>query len=102
MRTYNDFQSKRETLKMTSELFDNINKLTTEEVCERIKSGYYSDTSLETAAAVLKLRGLDAPAVDENYTRPSIPFYKSHPIWFWTFAGAGLTALGRLISKLGQ
>lgn len=87
---------------MTSELFDNINKLTTEEVCERIKSGYYSDTSLEIATAVLKLRGVDAPAVDENYQTPSIPFYKSHPIWFWTFAGAGMTAFGRLISKLLQ
>jgi hypothetical protein len=84
---------------MNSELFENLNKLSDEEISLRVKGGYYTNEAHNVAVEVLKSRGLPVPEVQEGYIEPKIPFRKSHPIWFWTFVGAFATAFGRLIKQ---
>jgi hypothetical protein len=84
---------------MTSELFQNLNRLSDEEISLRVKGGYYSDEANNVAVEILKSRGLAVPEVIEGYIEPKVPFRKSHPIWFWTFVGAFGTAFGRLIKQ---
>jgi hypothetical protein len=66
----------------------------------------HADTLVEgyqgVAEKILTERNISIPIFDENYSSPKIPFYKSHPIWFWTFFGAGVTVLTRLIQKIAN
>jgi hypothetical protein len=83
-----------------SDLYNSLNKLRSEEISERIKMGYYADDARATAIFILNERNIHIPAFEENYSSPKIPFYKSHPIWFWTFFSAGLMIIGRLIQRI--
>ena len=85
-----------------SNLYDNLNKLNSDELVERYKSGYYTDEAKDVVVSIFNERNISIPLVDENYSSVKIPFYKSHPIWFWTFFGAGVTILIRLIQKIAN
>ncbi len=80
-----------------SALYDAIEKLNDDEIVERIKSDYYNDEALIIAKEILVQRGLQVPTVEEGYIKPKITFRESHPIWYWTFVGAGITMFLRLI-----
>ncbi len=81
-------------------LYDSLNKLTSSEIVERIKMNNYADDAKAVAIHILNERNIPIPNFEENYTSPKIPFRKSHPIWFWTFFGASVTILIRLIHKI--
>jgi len=83
-----------------SNLYDNLNKLTSDELIEKYKSGYYTDDAKDVVVEIFKERNISVPLVDENYSSTKIPFYKSHPIWFWTLFGASATLLTRLIQRI--
>jgi hypothetical protein len=85
-----------------SNLYVNINNLNSEEIIEKIKIGYFNEEAQKVAEKILTERNISIPIFDENYSSPKIPFYKSHPIWFWTFFGAGVTVLTRLIQKIAN
>jgi hypothetical protein len=73
-------------------LYDSLNKLNSNKIVERIKMVSYADDAKAVAIPITTF--------EENYTSPKIPFYKSHPIWFWTFFSAGVTILTILIKKI--
>ena len=81
-------------------LYDSLNKLNSNEIVERIKMDSYADDAKAVAIHILNERNIPIPTFEENYISPKIPFYKSHPIWFWTFFSAGVTILTRLIQKI--
>jgi len=81
-------------------LYDSLNKLNSNEIVERIKLGYYADDAQAIAISILNERNIPIPTFEENYSSPKIPFYKSHPIWFWTFFGAGATLINRIIQRI--
>ena len=84
---------------MSDDLYEKINKLTDDEISKKVKGGHYNDDANSIAVAILKQRGLNVPPLEEGCIEPKIPFYKSHPIWFWTFVGAGFTILRHAIEK---
>ncbi len=81
-------------------LYDNLDKLSSNEIVERLKMGSYTDDAKAVAIDILNERNIPVPTFEENHSSPKMPFYKSHPIWFWTFFGAGVTILIRLIQKI--
>jgi hypothetical protein len=85
---------------MTSIIWDNLNRLSDEEIYEKVKGGHYTEEFNTVAIEILKQRGLSVPEVKEGYVKQKIPFRKSHPIWFWTFTGAIISALVRWINQL--
>ena len=87
---------------MENNIWDNLNRLSDEEISTAVKGGHYTEEFNAVAIEILKKRGIPVPEVEIGYVKPKVPFYKSHPIWFWTFTGAILSALGRWINKLAQ
>jgi hypothetical protein len=83
-----------------NDLYDSFNKQNSDEIVEKIKMGYYAEDARATAISILNERNIPIPAFEENFSSPKIPFYKSHPIWFWTFFSAGVTIIGRLIQRI--
>ena len=81
-------------------LYDSLNKLNSNEIVERLKMDSYADDAKAVAIHILNERNIPIPTCEENYSSPKIPFYKSHPIWFWTFLSVGVTILTRLIQKI--
>ncbi len=81
-------------------LYDSINKLNSNEIVERLKMNGYADDAKEIAIHILNERNIPIPAYEENYSSPKIPFHKSHPIWFWTFFGVGVTFITRLLQRV--
>jgi hypothetical protein len=81
-------------------IYESLNKLNSNEIVERIKMGHYSDEAKAIAISILNERNIPVPTFDENYSSPKISFYKSHPIWFWTFFSVGITIVTRLIQKI--
>ena len=81
-------------------LHQTIDMLSDGEIIERIKGNYYSDDALSIAKEILVKRGVPVPEVEEGYIKPKFKFRESHPIWYWTFVGAGVTMVLRLIKQL--
>jgi hypothetical protein len=81
-------------------LYDNLNKLSSNEIVDRLKMDGYTDDAKAVAIHILNERNIPVPTFEKNYASPKMPFYKSHPIWFWTFFGAGVAILIRLIQKI--
>jgi hypothetical protein len=87
---------------MTTHLFENINRLSDDELVERVRSGHYGDEAHAIAVDILKNRSIEIPDVEPNYIKTKIPLYKSHPIWFWTMVSVAVTMISRLIKQMLQ
>ena len=87
-------------MSINNSLYESIDLLNDSEIVERIKGEYYNDDALIIAKEILLKRGVPIPKVEEGYVKPKITFRQSHPIWYWTFVGAGLTMLLRLVKHL--
>ena len=85
-----------------TELRQNIEKLSDNEISTRISRGYYSDQAISIASNVLRERGVPVPAVNPDYKEDKVPFYKAHPIWFLTLSSLAITILVKLIKQLMQ
>lgn len=68
---------------MPNQIWDNLNRLSNEEIYERVKGGHYTEEFNAVAVEILKQRGVAVPEVENDYLPKSIPFRKSHPYLFW-------------------
>jgi hypothetical protein len=84
-------------LKSPSHLYENIEKLSTEEISTRIKSGHYAEEAHEIAVQILKERKVEVPQILENYKTPSKPIYGRFQ--FWIVVAILGSAIGREIVK---
>jgi hypothetical protein len=85
-----------------TELRQNIERLSDEEISDRIRKSYYSDEAIIIATEVLRERGVPVPEANSDVWEVKPPFYKAHPIWFITLTSLCLTVVARLIKQLSQ
>ena len=85
---------------MHNNIGENLNKLSDEEISEKIKSGYFTEESMFVAVEILRQRGVDVPEVDTSYYPKPIPFRKSHPYLFWAVLVIVSLAIKSLATKI--
>jgi hypothetical protein len=79
-----------------NELYDRINRLESEEIVAKIRSGYFDGGALPIASEILRSRGITVPTVDAGYVEKKEPLYKRRPILFFTLLGVVTLAAKRL------